>query len=633
MLKKGAILNWSEIGAVHAHLENLAQKHFAIPSLRPQQREVFEALAHGDHVLAMLPTGSGKTLIYALGSLLYRDSVTVVVCPLIALMRDQHQRMTSAGINTTIIYSEQPEQERKTAFRNVLSGQTQLLFVSPERFASPGFQRLLRRVRVGMVVIDEAHCVVSWGHSFRPEYSQIGYLLKVQRPNKILALTATASHSSRKIIREMLFPNPEQVKEVIDKPIRENIGVEVVRVFSEEERWLAVKTLLSQYESRKTILYFPRREQCQKAASELRKNGFNAVVYHAGLQRELRRSVEDYLRQSERPVTICATLAFGMGIDLPDVQLVIVVGFPGNIEELFQMMGRAGRKGEKAHAALVWSGSDPKKRAFQFEKMLPDQHRFRDMFQSLSHLFPGPHQSRLVHRLEIVKALRSQLGSEKELDQTLDTLSGILWMLAAGGGQQAARSAWVNFEVKSAHSVAALASELPAGVSRRRLVLEWLSQRITFEGSNKGPFLLAFPTAEIAEDLQMGWEKIGEVFAFYMNHKAMSFKLIEAEEVQKSMLFAGHFLDVTSKFPRYYRWRATLSQSLTALSSFVTAEGCRMSLADSFFTGPGVSGWSHAGVVRCGRCDLCERHSPRQVKAALNQNASALTAISLDHLQ
>lgn len=633
MLKKGAVLSLEKNMALHQHLESLAQKHFSISTLRPQQLHVFNSLAQSDQVLAMLPTGAGKTLIYALGSLLYESSVTIVVCPLVALMRDQQQRMSSAGIPTAVIYSEQTELEKRSSYRSLATGQCKLLFISPERFVSPAFFRFLKRMRIGMVVVDEAHCVVSWGHSFRPEYSQIGYHLRELKVSKILALTATASKASRKIIREMIFPEPNAVLEVIDKPLRENIKVEALRVFSEEERWLAVQDLLKRTKSRKTILYFQRREQCQKAAQELKKCGYNSVIYHAGLQRELRRSVEDYLRQSERPVVICATLAFGMGIDLPDVQLVAVVGFPSNIEELFQMMGRAGRQGENARAVLIWSGSDPKKRSFQFEKMLPEYPVMRSVFQSLSHFFPGLQQSRLVPRAEVAKAIQNFVKDERESSQYLETISGILSMHGAGGAQQAARSPWFVVEKLNLEGLSRCLSDLPAGPSRRRLVLEWVGQRLNMNLAFKGRFYLSSPVTEITEELQMSWERVAEVFSFYANQSELSFQMFNTTDVQSSFLFSGDFADLMNSFPRYSRWRSTLSQSLDALSNFVNSENCRMQMAEGFFSGTmgGARGFAEHSV--CGRCDVCERKLKANGRNTRSQTAGGLTAMLPDHLQ
>ncbi|MEN9529118.1 MAG: hypothetical protein RI932_991 [Pseudomonadota bacterium] len=631
MHKKGAVLVETEMEAVLGHLEALALKHFSIQTLRPQQREVFKGLLSKDQLLVTLPTGAGKTLIYALGSQLFPEGMTVVVCPLIALMRDQYLRMTQAGIPAAIICSEQSEEERKSAYKSLMSGQVKLLFVSPERLALQSFQRFLKRFSIRMLVVDEAHCVVSWGHSFRPEYAQLGSILRGLNIRKVLALTATASKSSRRLIREMLFPDPGSVTEIVDRPLRENISVSAVRVYSEEERWTVVRGLVESSDSRKTILYFPRREQCQKAAQELKKGGLNAVVYHAGLQRDVRRSVEEYLRQSERPVVICATLAFGMGIDLPEVQLIVVVGFPGNIEELFQMMGRAGRQGEKARALIVWSGSDPKRRSFQFDKMLPEPGVLLEQFRAMAHFFPGSGQARLVPRSALKSVLQQFHKNERDVEQSADNISGILQMLGCGGGQASVNSDWLKLEIRHVETVAALTSQLPPGPSRRRMVLEWLGQRFNAGNQSKGSFFAVFAVAEMLEDLQLPWEKVFEVLRYYADRSELSFAVVSQEEARASLIFGGSLGEVMQQFERYTRLRTALGQSLQALSNFVLADQCRMQFANSFFTGR-PAGASLATRVQCGQCDLCEARVTKKLRHSKALNDGALTLTLPDHL-
>ncbi|MBM3382340.1 MAG: ATP-dependent DNA helicase RecQ [Betaproteobacteria bacterium] len=617
--------------AVLGQLEALALKHFSIQTLRPQQREVFKGLLSKDQLLVTLPTGAGKTLIYALGSQLFPEGMTVVVCPLIALMRDQYLRMTQAGIPAAIICSEQSEDERRSAYKSLMSGQVRLLFVSPERLALLSFQRFLKRFLIRMVVVDEAHCVVSWGHSFRPEYAQLASILRGLNIRKVLALTATASKSSRRLIREMLFPDPGSVTEIVDRPLRENIGVSAVRVYSEEERWTVVRGLVTSSDSRKTILYFPRREQCQNAAQELKKCGLNAVVYHAGLQRDVRRSVEEYLRQSARPVVICATLAFGMGIDLPDVQLIVVVGFPGNIEELFQMMGRAGRQGEKAKAMIVWSGSDPKRRSFQFDKMLPEPGVLLEQFRAMAHFFPGSGQARLVPRHDLKKVLQSFHKNERDVDQAAENISGILQMLGCGGGQSSANSDLVKLEIKHIESISVLTSQLPPGPSRRRMVLEWIGQRFNPSNQSKGIVFAVFSLSEMLEDLQLAWEKVFEVLRYYSERSELSFQIISQEDARASLLFGGSLAELMQQFDRYTRLRSALGQSLQALSSFVLADQCRMQFANSFFTGR-PTGASLSARMQCGQCDLCESRATKRMRHSAARDDGALTLTLPDHL-
>ncbi|MFZ9519346.1 MAG: RecQ family ATP-dependent DNA helicase [Silvanigrellaceae bacterium] len=621
-----------ESEALLTHLEGLATKHFGVDALRPQQRDVFVSLMQHRQVLAMLPTGAGKTLLYALGSLLFKDSVTVVICPLIALMRDQCRRMSEAGIATVAIYSDQEEAERRRSYSAVYQGQAKLLLVSPERYCLPAFQKFLRRLKIGMVVVDEAHCVVTWGHSFRPEYSQLANLFRSSNAQKILALTATASRPSRELVKEMVFPEPETVFEVIDKPLRDNIEIESIRVFSEDERWLTVMGLVKTTQSRKSILYFPRREQCQKAAQELRAQGFNAVIYHAGLQRDFRRSVEEYLRESDRPVVICATLAFGMGIDLPNVQLIVVVGFPGNLEEMFQMMGRAGRKGEHAKAVLVWTGSDPKKRAFQFDKTMPEVHILKERFKQISSLFPGENQSWILEREKVRKLIRPLLKSERDLESAVQSLAAVASMLGQGGSVDSYRSDWVNVIIERPQILVRLLADLPSGPSRRRLVLEWIQLFTKGEPPPGCSWRMCFSLNEISEDIQLSEVGVLEVLRYYSEKKILDLRILTAAEADDSLRLNGRLEEVYSSLPRYQKWRTALQSSLQALSHFVTAEKCRMSHAESLFL-PRSGATTRARMAQCGRCDLCLSRKVRESEIGSGKIASTLTLRSPESLR
>ena len=617
--------------ALLSHLEHLASKHFGVQALRPQQKNVFAALQNHKQVLAMLPTGAGKTLLYALGSQLFPDGVTIVICPLIALMRDQHQRMKDAGIDSVVICSEQDAEERRDAYRQILQGRARLLFISPERFCLSGFRKFIRRLNIGMIVVDEVHCVVSWGHSFRPEYSQLAGILSSLKVSRLLALTATASVRSRELIREMVFPDPAGVFEIIEKPLNSNISVESVRVYSEEERWRSVIHLLKESESKKSILYFTRREQCQTAAQELRKLGYNSIIYHAGLQADSRKSVENYLRQSERKVVICATLAFGMGIDLPDIQLIVVVGFPANLEEMFQMMGRAGRKGEQARAVVVWSGSDPKKRSFQFDRTMPDLRVIRERLQLLSSLFPGTGQAKPVRKEDMARALTGMFRNEKDLDSALVNLTSVISMLGGGAGLDSVRSDWIFVRIARAEVLTEMLCELPAGPSRRRLVLEWIRQRLPSDNLHMLELKSCFSLLEISDELRISAAGIIEVFRFYAGNGKLEFKQIPSAESSKFFLISGSMGDLLKSLPKYQRWRTVLQESMQALSTFVTAERCRMANAESLFLGR--AGGSARSDYFCGRCDLCMTRGKGTGSGEIRRIATSLTLKGVEGLR
>ena len=283
-------------------LEQCRQKaalHFGIETLRSSQIDVLKLLPSNSHVLATLPTGAGKTLIYTLPALVMSQKPVIVISPLIALMRDQVRRMDEANIPSVLLTSEQDENERRESYNKIFSPETRLIFVSPERLALYSFRQLLKRVSPQMVVVDEAHCIATWGVGFRPEYGQLGLFLQEIQPERVLALTATAANATRRIIRQVLFGSETGGTEYVSKPLRPHIFLESRRCFSEKEKFEELTHLLEQQGTGKSIVYFPTRKQCEDNARVLRQKGFRAMVYHAGLNRNQRTSVEQYVHKSQ----------------------------------------------------------------------------------------------------------------------------------------------------------------------------------------------------------------------------------------------------------------------------------------------------------------------------------------------
>ncbi|MBX9837888.1 MAG: RecQ family ATP-dependent DNA helicase, partial [Silvanigrellaceae bacterium] len=356
--------------------EEFAKKNFSLTSLRPAQREVLAQIHDKKFVLATLPTGAGKTLLYSLPALFFEDKPVLVISPLISLMRDQERRMENANICCAVFTSEQSEEERKQAWKKIKTGEAKIIFASPERFVLPSFLNAISKMNLSMAVVDEAHCVVSWGHNFRPEYSEIGkYLSKLQLP-RILALTATAGRNSRLDIIKKVFPENTNVFEYTSNPLGENIVVESNRVFSNAEQWEKLVQILQKTESNKTLVYFQSRLLCEESTRKLKKLKIHSVVYHAGLPKNERKNVEQYVQEATQKIVVCATTAFGMGVDVAGIQLVVVFGFPSNIEEFFQMLGRAGRSGEPSKGVLLWTGADPIRREYQFKSSFPEPSLF-----------------------------------------------------------------------------------------------------------------------------------------------------------------------------------------------------------------------------------------------------------------
>lgn len=353
-------------------LGSLANRYFGFSGLRPEQEKALALIMHFPRVLITLPTGAGKSLLYALTGLMGRG-LTVVVSPLTALKREQSRKFQERGIPAAFLAFDQSAQDRSGVFDAIDVGKLKILFVSPERFVSRSFTRRLASAPLERVFIDEAHCVVSWGFDFRPEYREVGAALERLRVPSVIALTATASRSTRHQIKRVIAPAGELVEELLSPPLRPNVHLSSVRVKTESARHAWLASALSRLAAgEKMIVYVQRRADAERLAASLKGGGFRTVCYHAGLGAQSRKELELYISASREPLVIFATQAFGMGVDLPEVRQVVIHGFPSGIEELLQMAGRAGRAGQPATSTLLWLGSDPVKRTYGVRQSLPE---------------------------------------------------------------------------------------------------------------------------------------------------------------------------------------------------------------------------------------------------------------------
>ena len=327
---------------------------FGFDAFRPGQEQVVRAAVEGRDTLALMPTGSGKSLTYQLAAML-RPTPTLVLSPLIALMKDQVDGLPAElAATATFVNSSLAPDEAAARVAGFRAGRTRLLYAAPERLRSAGFLDALRGVGVGLVVVDEVHCVSMWGHDFRPDYLFIRRALDELGGPALLGLTATATPQTAREIAAGLGRDPEVVRTSI---VRENLRYDVEQVEGQEGRVRAVLAALRRAGSGSAIVYARSRESCERLARTLRGHGVRAAHYHAGLEAEERTRVQDAFLADETQVVV-ATTAFGMGIDKPDVRLVALVNYPDALETYVQMVGRAGRDGAESETLLVASAAD-----------------------------------------------------------------------------------------------------------------------------------------------------------------------------------------------------------------------------------------------------------------------------------
>ena len=356
----------SSEGQASTNLVELLQRAFSFSSFRPNQERVCQAVADGSDVLLVMPTGAGKSICYQLPGLA-RGGTTLVISPLIALIEDQVAILRKRGLSAESIHSGRDRATSRQVCLDYLAGRLQFLFIAPERFKIAGFAEMLARRKPNLVAIDEAHCISQWGHDFRPDYRMLGQYLPLMRPAPVIALTATATPQVQHDICEQLkLPNPSRF---VHGFRRHNIAIEVVERRA-SERLLQIEGVLSEGERRPAIVYAPTRKKTEELAAEL-KRSFGAAAYHAGLDSDHRRKVQEQFMEGKTEV-IVATVAFGMGIDKPNVRTVIHTGLPGSLEGYYQEIGRAGRDGLPSRALLMHSYADRHTHDFFLDRDYPD---------------------------------------------------------------------------------------------------------------------------------------------------------------------------------------------------------------------------------------------------------------------
>ncbi len=350
----------------------LLSSEFGFDAFRPGQAEIVEAVCAGKNVLAIMPTGGGKSLCFQLPALM-RDGVTVVISPLIALMRDQARGLREAGVAAGALTSGNTPEETDAVWAGLEDGSLRLLYIAPERLASSGTERMLRRVGVSLIAVDEAHCVSQWGHDFRPDYLRIGALRRALDV-PLAAFTATADAETRAEIAERLFDGhaPETFLRGFDRP---NLSLAFEVKNQPRQQILA---FAAARKGQSGIVYCGTRAKTESLAQALREAGHSACHYHGAMEAEDRRAVEARFA-TEDGLIVVATIAFGMGVDKPDIRWVAHADLPKSIEGYYQEIGRAGRDGAPADTLTLFGADDIRFRRQQIDEGLaPPERKMAD---------------------------------------------------------------------------------------------------------------------------------------------------------------------------------------------------------------------------------------------------------------
>ncbi len=332
--------------------EKILKKYFGYDHFRPLQREIIEAVEQGKDTLVIMPTGSGKSLCYQIPAI-HLPGTAIVISPLISLMKDQVDALRLAGVKAAYLNSTLNQEEQQNIQKKFCGGKLDLLYISPEKISTPGTLQFLRKTRINLFAIDEAHCISSWGHDFRPDYKALK-AIKQHFPNTpVLALTATADKLTRlDIINLLQLKKPARFIASFDRP---NISLEVRPGQKRLQQILSF--IRNQPPDESGIIYCLSKKSTENLAQKLRDNGLPAAHYHAGMSSTERSRIQEAFLKDETPI-ICATVAFGMGIDKSNVRWVIHYNMPKNIESYYQEIGRSGRDGLPAKALLFYSYAD-----------------------------------------------------------------------------------------------------------------------------------------------------------------------------------------------------------------------------------------------------------------------------------
>ena len=365
---------------------HILQQYFGYKDFRSIQREIIESIGNGQDTLGLMPTGGGKSLTFQVPALA-QEGVCIVITPLIALMKDQVDHLRHRGIRADAIYSGRSRAEIIQVLENCIFGGVKLLYVSPERLHSELFQTKLRHMQVSFITVDEAHCISQWGYDFRPSYLEISKIRQLLPDVPVLALTATATP---KVIEDIQEKLKIQSKDGDDRKFsvfrmsfeRKNLAYIVRKAYDKEEELLHILRSVTG----SAIVYTRSRKHCKEVAQLLKDNDISATFYHAGLDAPVKDQRQNEWQQGNVRV-IVATNAFGMGIDKPDVRVVIHIDCPDSIEAYFQEAGRAGRDGKKAYAVLLYNKSDQRKLLNRVNDHFPEKPYIIKVYEHLAYYY------------------------------------------------------------------------------------------------------------------------------------------------------------------------------------------------------------------------------------------------------
>ncbi|MEQ8223120.1 MAG: ATP-dependent DNA helicase RecQ [Candidatus Eremiobacterota bacterium] len=389
-------------------LEIYLKKYFGYSSFRDGQKDIIEKILSHQNLLIIMPTGNGKSLCYQLPALLL-PGLTIVISPLIALMKDQVDKLKGLGIKADFINSSMKKNEQEEILKKIEKEEIKILYIAPERIHSKTFMESLSHARISLFAVDEAHCISQWGHNFRPDYLNLKEFISWCHPGSVLALTATATKTVRKEIIKNL--NMKKPSVIISGLARDNFTYEVKHVRSNREKDEILWEYLSSDPGR-GIIYTYTQKGVEILSAKLKSWGLSAGGYHGGLHKEFREEIQNRFMNNELDI-IVATNAFGMGIDKKDIRFVIHYSITTTVEDYYQETGRAGRDGKSAYALLLFRHGDIAMRKYFIQKMYPSKKLIETFY---TYMLKQSKEILLINPEETGKILFGRSGQNKTIE-------------------------------------------------------------------------------------------------------------------------------------------------------------------------------------------------------------------------
>lgn len=571
-------------------LLELLKIHFSYNSFRPGQERAIDNILAGKDNIVVLPTGGGKSLIYQLPALVL-GGITLVVSPLIALMKDQVDSLDKVGIPATFINSTISPDEAAERLNKAASGFYRLVYVAPERFYNKDFLNILKNIKVSLFAIDEAHCISQWGHDFRPSYMRLKDAVKYVGSPPVVALTATATPEVRRDIALQL--DLEKPEVVISGFARPNLELAVIPSEASKKVESIVNFLINSPDIGSGIIYTGTRSKADEIAEVLIENNINALVYHAGLDPDSRRWVQESFMAKEKSIVV-ATNAFGLGIDKSDIRFVIHHDLPGTIEAYYQEAGRAGRDGEPSFCLLFYNRQDRYLREFFIKGDNPDPETVLEVYDYLLSqidLESSPDQSILVTYAEIAKNLSGSIP-EMAIGTALKILEKESYI-----SRPKERAANSYLKIKKPFE------EIMASISTRAQKQLEVMDKLFSKYANELEEGWEFSLDEIALVLKLKKESILRTIKILAERDYLEFEPpFRGTEIRILKSIDSQDLELDFNALREKASRAY--EKLDEMESYVYHAGCRQEYILNYFGDHKTS--------PCGKCDSCKRQKRSQ---------------------